>query len=215
VTAGERVKYPRTPHLPWSGGIEPDDTVLPALDGLRAAAEVVVTEKLDGECTTIGPGGWTHARSLDSGPHPSRSYVRALAGRIGHEIPPGYRICGENLYAVHSIAYQALADHFQVFNVWAGATCLSWDDTETLCGALDLVVVPVLYRGPLPDRAELDRSWAAGTAGCESEGYVVRDAGAFPRAEFGARVGKYVRPHHVRTTEHWLNQELRVNGLRP
>jgi hypothetical protein len=212
---GDRVKYPRTPHLPWSGGIAPDDTVLPVLDGLRAAAEVVVTEKLDGECTTIGPGGWTHARSLDTGPHPSRSSVRALAGRIGHEIPDGYRICGENLYAVHSIAYDDLADHFQVFNIWADDRCLSWDDTETWSGGLGLVVVPVLYRGPLPGRGELDRLWRNGTAGRDSEGYVVRDAAAFPRAEFGRRVGKYVRPGHVQTSAHWLDQELRVNGRRP
>ena len=215
MTGDGRVKYPRTPHLPWSGGIEPDDTVLPALDQLRAAAEVVVTEKLDGECTTIGPGGWSHARSLDTAPHPSRSSVRALAGRIGHEIPPGYRICGENLYAVHSIAYEALADHFQVFNVWAGASCLSWDDTEVWTGALGLVTVPVLYRGPMPDRAGLEQCWRAGTAGRDSEGYVVRDAAAFPRDEFGLRVAKYVRPGHVQTSEHWLAQEPRVNGLRP
>ena len=46
------VKYPRTPHLPWSPGATADDRVHTDLAGLEGR-EIVVTEKLDGENTTI------------------------------------------------------------------------------------------------------------------------------------------------------------------
>ncbi|WP_088289274.1 RNA ligase family protein [Kineosporia sp. A_224] len=211
--AGGRVKYPRTPHLPWSPGRDADDVGIRTLAAVESA-EVVVTEKLDGECTTIGPGGWSHARSLDSGPHPSRTYVRSVAGRIGHLLPPTMRVCGENVYAVHSVEYTGLADHFQVFNIWDGDRCLSWDETVEWAHLLDLVVVPVLHRGPWPGPDALTSTWRAATSGRVSEGYVVRTAAGFDAAAFTAHVAKYVRPAHVQTDEHWLDQEMRVNGLR-
>src|SRR4051812_817732 len=103
--AGEqRIKYPRTYHFPWSPGLSGDDKVQRDLSRLRTA-EVVVTLKMDGESATIGSGGYSHARSIDSGPHPSRDHIRALAARIGHDLPPGWRIVGENLMARHSIVY--------------------------------------------------------------------------------------------------------------
>lgn len=94
-----RVHYPRTPHLPWSPGASSDDVRVGDLSGL-AGREVVVTEKLDGENTTLYADG-LHARSLDSAHHPSRAWVKALQGRIGPAIPQGWRVCGENLYARH------------------------------------------------------------------------------------------------------------------
>jgi len=45
----ERVKYPRTPHLPWPPGISGDDILLDSLQHLEKLNDVVVTEKLDGE----------------------------------------------------------------------------------------------------------------------------------------------------------------------
>lgn len=103
-----RTHYPRTPHLPWSPGASGDDVRTGDLSGLRGL-EVVVTEKLDGENTTLYQDG-LHARSLDSAHHPSRTWVKALQGRIGPSIPAGWRICGENLYARHSIPYRELVD---------------------------------------------------------------------------------------------------------
>lgn len=44
----DRVKYPKTMHLPWSPGLQNDDRVIANLDAFRGH-EVVVTEKLDGE----------------------------------------------------------------------------------------------------------------------------------------------------------------------
>lgn len=82
-----RTHYPRTPHLPWSPGAASDDVRLADLAGLTGC-EVVVTEKLDGENTTLYADG-LHARSLDSAHHPSRGRVKALQGRIGPRVPAG------------------------------------------------------------------------------------------------------------------------------
>ena len=48
----ERVKYPRTYHLPYSKGYTSDDKVLTS-DNQFQTMDVVVTEKMDGENTTI------------------------------------------------------------------------------------------------------------------------------------------------------------------
>lgn len=56
-----RTHYPRTAHLPWSPGATSDDVRIADLSGLTGR-EVVVTEKLDGENTTLYADG-LHARS--------------------------------------------------------------------------------------------------------------------------------------------------------
>jgi len=66
-------KYGRTYHLPISPGATSDDKVMLALDGLMAG-DLVVTEKMDGENTTIHRGG-SHPRSPDSRYHPSRDWL--------------------------------------------------------------------------------------------------------------------------------------------
>jgi len=42
------VKYPRTPHVPWSPGNTADDIVLDSIRHLESLVDVVVTDKLDG-----------------------------------------------------------------------------------------------------------------------------------------------------------------------
>ncbi|MFT5465446.1 MAG: hypothetical protein ACI8UO_000541 [Verrucomicrobiales bacterium] len=57
------IKYPRTLHLPWSPGSTNDDCFLNGVSHFEGR-EVVVTEKLDGENTSMYRGG-IHARTLD------------------------------------------------------------------------------------------------------------------------------------------------------
>ncbi|MGW3635564.1 RNA ligase family protein [Streptomyces sp. NPDC005122] len=204
-----RVHYPRTPHLPWSPGATSDDVRVVDLAGLRDL-EVVVTEKLDGENTTLYADG-LHARSLDSAHHPSRAWVKALQGRIGAALPPGWRVCGENLYARHSIAYTGLDSWFYGFSVWDGDRCLGWDRTVRFLRRLGVPVPRVLWRGVLDERAvralrvlRLDPA--------RQEGYVVRTVEGFGHEEFGRRVAKWVRPGHVRTDTHWMHAEVVANG---
>lgn len=205
-----RVHYPRTPHLPWSPGAAADDVRTGDVSGL-AGAEVVVTEKMDGENTTLYPDG-LHARSLDSAHHPSRAWVKGLQNRVGARIPDGWRICGENLFARHSIPYTELDSWFYGFSVWTDQDhCLDWDATVRFLRRLGVPTPRVLWRGRYDERAlralrlDLDRQ----------EGYVVRTVRGFPRGEFGERVAKWVRPQHVRTDTHWMHAAVVENGLGP
>ncbi|MFB7475214.1 RNA ligase family protein [Kitasatospora sp. NPDC056184] len=205
-----RVHYPRTPHLPWSPGAAADDVRAGSLAGL-AGAEVVVTEKLDGENTTLYRDG-LHARSPDSAHHPSRTWVKGLQGRIGGRIPDGWRVCGENLFARHSIPYTDLASWFYGFSVWTDRDhCLDWDDTVRFLRRLGIPAPRELWRGRYDERAlralrpDVDRQ----------EGYVVRTVRGFAREDFGQRVAKWVRPRHVRTDTHWMHAAVVENGLGP
>ena len=211
-----RVKYPRTFHLPWSPGATADDRTMDDPDEVFGGAEVVVTEKMDGECTTMYRD-YLHARGVDYAPHPSRDRVRALHGAIAHDIPDGWRLCGENLYAVHSIAYDALPAHFLLFSIWNEKNvCLPWDETVLWAKLLGLHVVPVLHRGPWDARTvkrALDGS-AKSQLGGDREGYVVRLAADFHYRAFRRSVAKYVRKNHVTTDDHWKTREVVPNRLR-
>ncbi|MFB7266072.1 RNA ligase family protein [Streptomyces nojiriensis] len=204
-----RIHYPRTPHLPWSPGAAADDVRAVGLAGL-AGREVVVTEKLDGENTTLYADG-LHARSLDSAHHPSRAWVKGLQGRIGPGIPAGWRVCGENLYARHSIPYEDLDSWFYGFSVWDGEHCLDWDRTVRFLRGLGVPTPRVLWRGTFDERAL--RRLKLDTA--RQEGYVVRTAAGFRREDFGRCVAKWVRGGHVQTSTHWMFAQVVPNGLGP
>jgi predicted kinase len=203
-----RTHYPRTWHLPWSPGATSDDLRVTDLSGLRGR-EVVVTEKLDGENTTLYADG-LHARSLDSAHHPSRTWVKALQARVGPSIPEGWRVCGENMFARHSLAYEDLESWFYGFSVWdAEGRCLDWDRTVRFLRGLGVPVPRVLWRGEFDERALRALRLDLG----RQEGYVVRVADGFGAAEFGARVAKWVRAGHVRTDTHWMHAAVVENGL--
>lgn len=188
------IKYPRTYHLPWS---HPNKDDRSWSHSFRHKQEVVITEKLDGECTTLY-SDYIHARSIDSNNHPSRGWVKNFWSKIAHDIPDDYRVCGENLYARHSIKYDDLETYFYGFSVWNGLTCLSWDDTLEWFGLLGITPVPTLYRGQfqLADIDSLNRRTGV-------EGYVIRDVGAFSYREFPTKTAKYVRENHVQTKARW------------
>jgi len=205
-----RIKYPQTQHVWWSESLQNDDRMMPDMD-MFIGKEVVVTEKMDGEQCTMYHD-FIHARSVEGNYHPSRDWVRAFWGSIRHQIPEGWRICGENLYAQHSIAYQDLPTYFMGFNMWEGNTCFSWDETLTYFEMLGITPVPVLYRGeynePLIKALYDDSQWDS------REGYVVRLAGRIEREDWGRAVGKFVRKNHVQTDAHWMTQAVIPNGRR-
>jgi predicted kinase len=203
-----RVRYPRTSHLPWSPGASADDVRAADLAGVEGH-EVVVTEKLDGENTTLYRDG-LHARSLDSAHHPSRAWLKALHARIASRIPEGFRVCGENVFARHSIAYDDLESFFYAFSVWdRDDRCLDWDATTRFARAIGVPVPPVLFRGRMDERAlrglKLDL--------LRQEGFVVRTVAGFTREEFPRCVGKWVRKGHVQTDEHWMLAPVVPNRL--
>lgn len=210
-------KYPRTMHLPWSPGTSSDDRIMPYSEVVQIfeGKEVVVTEKLDGENTNMYRD-YFHVRSTDSRSHASQSVVRQLHGTIAHEIPEGWRICGENMYAKHSIFYDRLNAWFYVFSIWdENNIALSWDDTKEFAGILGLATVPELYRGIWNEQA-IQACWIGKSKfGEEQEGYVVRLVDPFPYPKDDnpdknimpvfTKLVKYVRAKHVRTTDDWRN----------
>ncbi|WP_261318911.1 RNA ligase family protein [Rhizobium leguminosarum] len=120
-------KYGRTFHLPISRGATSDDKIMSSLDGLKVDY-LVVTEKMDGENTTIHSGG-SHARSPDSRYHPSRDWLKAFGAGISPQLADEERIIGENLYARHSIAHQALPSCLLGFAWIVGDEVQPWDTT--------------------------------------------------------------------------------------
>jgi hypothetical protein len=205
------VKYPRTHHLPWSEGLHDDDRLIHDLAELRGH-EVVVTEKMDGENTTLYTN-YMHARSVDGNSHPSRGWVKGFWSRFAADIPENWRVCGENLYAKHSIAYPDLPTYFMGFSIWDDKNvCLSWDDTLEWFTLLGITPVPVLYRG-IYDEKKIKALWDPKHYGT-CEGYVVRRADAISYGGFRTQVGKFVRKGHVQTATHWRHgQPIVPNGL--
>lgn len=203
------VKYPRTPHLPWSPGGASDDAYLLDVSQFKNH-EVVVTEKMDGENTTLYRDG-SHARSIDSRHHSSRDWVKAFHSGFASQIPEGWRLCGENVYALHSVAYHQLPSFFLLFSIWNEKNeCLSWDETLEWAGLLGVDVVTEIYRGPWNEEEiraiEINEK--------EREGYVVRLVDSFPYDSFAKSLGKWVRPNHVQTDQHWMSRSVVPNQLK-
>jgi hypothetical protein len=204
-----RFKYPRTKHLPWSPGVHSDDLVNNSLDSFKDK-NIVVTEKMDGENTTLY-SDYIHARSINNNPHPSRSWVKSFHGSIASLIPEGWRLCGENVYAKHSVEYLELPSFFLLFSVWNEKNeCLSWVDTIEWAQLIGVEVVPVLYEGVFDEG--LLRNIVVDTT-C-SEGYVVRNSGAFAFEDFSLNVAKWVRTNHVQSDEHWMHKEVVPNVMK-
>lgn len=203
------IKYPRTYHLPWSPGINDNDRVIEDTSCFEGQ-EVVVTEKMDGENTTVY-NDYIHARSVESKNHQSRDYVKAICANFQHELGD-YRVCGENLYAAHSIQYDSLKSYFYGFSIWDDKNyCLPWDETVSFFDMLGVAMPTVLYIGPFNESKirEFDDIWK----GNRKEGYVVRRRAGFHYSQFKNCVAKFVRPDHIKTVKHWMYGQKIVRNL--
>jgi RNA ligase. len=204
-------KYPRTPHLPWSPGRTKDDRVLTDVSHLEGRP-LVATVKMDGESTTLYRDHM-HARSLDSKDHVSRHWLKAFHASIKNLIYPGWRICGENLYAKHSIGYDDLMSYFLGFSVWTeNNTCLEWEETLMMFDELGIYVPEQFTPNPTTSLKEIDELFHEKYEN-KHEGYVVRVFDEFKYEDFGRSVAKYVRTNHVQTDTHWMYKEVIPNKL--
>ncbi|SMD03026.1 RNA ligase family protein [Rhizobium sp. RU36D] len=203
-------KYGRTFHLPMSPGATSDDKIMNDAAALDSLTEVVITEKMDGENTTIFQGG-CHPRSPDARYHPSRDWMKAFASGISPMLAKDERIVGEYLFARHSIAYVALPSYFLGFAWIVGDEIQSWDDTLHRFEDLGITSVPLLYRGAFSNTAI--RQIIAGMNFATQEGFVVRSAEAFHESDMPRLLAKYVRQDHVQSETHWMQAEIVKNGL--
>lgn len=203
-------KYPSTPHLPISKGRQFDDTSVEDYSNF-IGREVVITEKMDGENASLYRDHY-HARSLDSRHHPSRDWIKSFWGAHRFSIPEAWRLCGENLYARHSIGYDALPSYFMLFSVWNQHNySVSWDDVTSMADDMGILTVPVLYRGEF-DLEELKRISRTMDLNAK-EGFVIRNADSFHYDDFSKNMGKFVRPAHVTTETHWMHAQIVPNGI--
>lgn len=210
MTAKNWVKYPRTYHHHSSPGLQSDDKVAPDLSALEGN-EVVITEKMDGENTTLYADGY-HARSLDSGYHPSRSWLAGFHAQISHLIPNGWRICGENLYARHSVCYDTLPSYFLAFSVWDDANfCLPFDETAEFLSERGVEMAPVLARGTFSEGLISQTVQKLNTD--DQEGFVIRPAAGFQFDAFSRSVIKWVRAGHVQSETHWRSGPMIINAV--
>ena len=182
------IKYPRTYHLHWSNLLK-DDRMLKD-DNNFIGKRVIVSLKMDGENTTMY-NDYIHARSLDSASHETRKWVKGLWSRISYMLDDNMRICGENLYAVHSVKYKNLKSYFMMFSMWVDNKCLSWDETKEYAQIIGLETVPVIYDG-IYNKEKIIEAFASFET--SNEGYVVRIADEFNYIDFRRAVAKFVRP---------------------
>lgn len=203
------VKYPRTYHVPWTGNFTKDDKVETSLDHLQGK-RVIVTEKMDGENTTMY-SDHIHARSVDSSTHEAMHWVKNFWSQRMGDIPIGWRVCGENLHAKHAIEYDDLPSFFMGFSMWDEKNmCMSWDDTIEWFELFDISPVPVLYDDVFDAQAIKQLSLDYDIC----EGYVLRNADSFHYTEFKKNVYKYVREGHVATVQHWrIGQRVEYNKM--
>ena len=204
-----RLKYPKTYHFEWSPGVKNDDRIQKDLLFLTGQP-IIITEKMDGECTTLY-NDYIHARSIDSNDHESRSWVKQLWGNIKHDIPENWRICGENLYAKHSIPYTDLESYFMVFQIWdENNNSLPLDERLYWCDLLNLTHVPILHHGLFD--IDFIKNYKLDTD--VIEGFVVSLVNSFNYNDFNKCVVKWVRSNHIQSDEHWMKQKVVKNLLK-
>lgn len=218
-------KYGRTYHYPFSPGTSSDDRISANYwEDLSQLRSVIHTEKLDGENNCLSQYGVfarSHATPTTS---PWTATLRERWNLLKKDLGD-YEIFGENLYAIHSISYPKIEEHYFVFGVRENGLWLSWEETEFIASAFDFPTVPLLGKTTLPtakaafEEAILRLTNLTGTYGsvdvqtgkpCTLEGIVTRNVEAFDVKDFKKNVWKYVRKGHVKTDQHWIRNWKRA-----
>lgn len=203
----ELYSYPRTPHIPESPGATSDDkhASKDTIAYLASGIELVVTEKMDGSNLSLYRDAF-HGRSKDSGTHPWDTYAKQIWSQVRFDIPEGWRISCESMYARRSVAYDNLESPLYIIGIWnENNNLISWKDTVEWGQMFGLPTVPPIYSGT--DFKEAKTVWLKNFNDETSEGFVIRDEGEVPYKEFGNRVVKYVRANHVRTRADWRHRD--------
>ena len=208
----KRYKYPRTYHFPFSPGRSADDKIFNDFESYFKNKQVVITEKMDGENTSIYKD-MCHARSIDSAHKEYHSWLLNYIRNFQYMLDENERICGEYLFAKHSIYYDSLPSYLMIFSIWNDEHCLSWEDTIKRCKELNLITVPVLYEG-IYSKENIDKAIQE-VSNHNGEGIVMRLASEYNYNDFNKSIIKYVRANHVQTDEHWSSQIIIKNAVCP
>ncbi|SNQ29464.1 RNA ligase [Acinetobacter apis] len=217
MIVSKKYKYPRTRHMPFSPGATSDDKMLTEqqFNSYFLNTDILVTEKLDGECSTLARN-YMHARSLDSNYHPTRDWLKRFHAEIAHNIPDGWRICGENMFATHSISYDNLASYFYGFSIWdENNICLDVKTTKDWFDLLGITHVPIIKQLNIgTGLSTILNEISNQVVKAGQEGIVIRNINAFHYDDFAQNVAKYVRANHVQSSTHWMHAAIKMNHLK-
>lgn len=217
-------KYGRTYHYPFSPGTTNDDRInFNYWHDLASLETIVHTEKLDGENTCLNQYGVFARSHAAPTQHPWANYLKEKWTVLRHDLG-NLELFGENLYAVHSIEYQQLEDHFFVFGIRELDRWLSWEETKFYAAMLDFKTVPELLMNKpeeiavyeetilqlVQQESRLGSYDVYEQKACSMEGIVSRNACDFGVDDFKSNVWKYVRKGHVKTDQHWTKNWKRA-----
>lgn len=136
-------KYCRSLHAHISLGTSSDDRFMPSgyVQAFAQKEGLILTEKLDGQNNCFSKYGVfarSHAAPTE---HPWDQPMRDRWKLIKNDLHD-LEIFGENMYGIHSIAYQKLESFFYVFAVRENDQWLSWEEVKFYAALLDFPVVP-------------------------------------------------------------------------
>lgn len=218
-------KYGRTYHFPFSPGTTSDDRIkYEYWKYVNQMQGVIHTEKLDGENNCLNKYGVFARSHAAPSTSPWTSHLRQRWQLLKNDLGE-LEIFGENIYAIHSIAYRKIEHHFYVFGVRHGDEWLSWEEVCFYAAAFDMPTVPVLcnraavsneddFRAEVLNLVSKESTFESVDTltqlPCTIEGIVSRNIASFPVGALGENVFKYVRKGHVKTDEHWTRNWKRA-----
>ena len=139
----ESKKYCRSLHAQISLGTTSDDRFMP--DGYVSAfakmEKLILTEKLDGQNNCFNKYGVFARSHTAPTKHPWDKPLIERWQLIKNDLND-LEIFGENMYGIHSIAYDKLESYFYVFAVREHDQWLSWEEVKFYANLLDFPVVP-------------------------------------------------------------------------
>ncbi|MGR5555974.1 RNA ligase family protein [Vibrio fortis] len=211
----QRYKHPSILHHHTSPGVQKDDKILPMIKLEKLyGREYLASIKLDGENTTAYPDSYVHPRSVEYSYHPARTRMKALAQQIGYLFPSDLnRLSLEDCYARHSISYDNLIAHQNIFNAWDhDNNAMHWDRVEEISNLFNIPTAPVVWRGKLTEDIIVKLTSMVDTERCE--GLVFRPVDGFAYENTGNETFKWVREGHVQTDKNWMRQQVIPNELK-
>lgn len=205
----EKIKYPRTWHLPYSEKSFSDDKRHDTDDHLLGH-EVLAMLKMDGENTTIYRD-CSHARSLDSLQDcTGRRWIETFRKTRLQDLPIELRICGENMFWQHTVIYEQLPSVFLGFSVWEKDLCWSWEETTELFEYFGICTPTVFYKG-IYDKTAILKAFEPYKQ--SNEGFVVRKLEGYEITDFKYSVNKFVNENFKIPDSHWRHAQKTQNGF--
>lgn len=226
-------KYGRTYHYDYSPGTTSDDRInRDWWPHMKKMEKTVDTEKLDGENRCLnGVGIFARSHAAPT-TNPWATHLKPKYDMIKNDLKEGnIELFGEDIYAIHSIIYPNIKEHFYLFGVRILDKWMSWDEVKWYADIFDFPTVPeisiddvglvtesevknrVIVESALPSEFGSFQALAKSEMGnaCSKEGIVTRNFDEFDVELQHENLFKYVRKGHVSTDEHWTRNWKRAS----